>query len=436
MKRVNWFRRLQYRVLFSRRRIAGRARRVDTNRVFAADVRVLEERCLLSGPVGTSNTITMQVSGIYQFQQSDWGFSESGSSMAGVTIATLPSAGTLQVYTNGGDLTAVTAGQYISNSKLSNGLIFTPVASATGSPYTSFTFQVKDTSGILDSSAKTMTMNVQGINHAPLGTSTTVTALENTAYTLLTSDFGFTDPNDSPTNSLLAVKLTTLPAAGTLTDNGTAVTAGQFVTVSDISTGKLVFTPASDASGTSYASLTFQVEDDGGTANGGINLDPAPKSLTVDVTHVNQAPAGASATVQTAKDTPYALQVVDFGFTDPHDSPANTLAGVKISTLPAVGTLTDNGTAVTSGQVISLADITGGLAGLCAAGERPRQPVRQLHVSGAGQWRHGQRRGRHRSGRADNHHQRTRHGHRQSRAGRNAGHRDHAGKRGVRHPDG
>ncbi|MDB5305938.1 MAG: toxin [Gemmataceae bacterium] len=70
-----------------------------------------------------------------------------------------------------------------------------------------------------------------------------------------------------------------------------AVTAGQFVPVADVTGGKLVFTPAANANGAGYASFTFQVQDDGGTANGGADTDPTPKTLTVDVTPVNDAPS-------------------------------------------------------------------------------------------------------------------------------------------------
>ena len=35
-----------------------------------------------------------------------------------------------------------------------------------------------------------------------------------------------------------------------------------------------MFTPAANANGAAYASFTFQVQDDGGTANGGVDLDP------------------------------------------------------------------------------------------------------------------------------------------------------------------
>ena len=64
--------------------------------------------------------------------------------------------------------------------------------------------------------------------------------------------------------------------AGTLLDDGVAVTLGQFIPVADLGAGKLTFAPASNANGDAYASFTFQVQDDGGTANGGVDLDRAP----------------------------------------------------------------------------------------------------------------------------------------------------------------
>ena len=100
-----------------------------------------------------------------------------------------------------------------------------------------------------------------------------MTTLEDTAYVFASADFGFSDASDSPANTLLAVKISTLPGAGSLTDNGVAVTAGQSIVLADITGGKLAFTPAANANGNSYASFTFQVQDDGGTANGGVDLD-------------------------------------------------------------------------------------------------------------------------------------------------------------------
>ena len=106
-----------------------------------------------------------------------------------------------------------------------------------------------------------------------------------------------------------------------MTDNGVAVAAGQFVSVADMNAGLLQFTPAAYANGADYASFTFQVQDNGGTANGSVDLDPVAKTMTVDVTSVNSAPSGTSSTVTTLENAVYAFQAADFGFSDPHDWP-------------------------------------------------------------------------------------------------------------------
>src|SRR6185436_6498393 len=170
-------------------------------------------------------------------------------------------------------------------------------------------------------------------------------------YVFLASDFGFTDPDG---NSLLAVKITTLPGAGTLKNNGTPVAVGGFVSAADIASGKLTFSPAANASGLAYASFTFQVQDDGGTTNGGVDLDPSANTLTINVNSVNDAPAGADNTVTTNEDTDYVFLASDFGFTDPD---GNSLLAVKITTLPGAGTLKNNGTPVAVGGFVSAADI-------------------------------------------------------------------------------
>ena len=72
------------------------------------------------------------------------------------------------------------------------------------------------------------------------------------------------------------MKITTLPAAGSLDRQRRGRSApGSSSAAADITGGKLVFTPAANANGAGYASFTFQVQDDGGTANGGVDLDPS-----------------------------------------------------------------------------------------------------------------------------------------------------------------
>jgi hypothetical protein len=159
-----------------------------------------------------------------------------------------------------------------------------------GTGYSKFTFQVQDDGGTAnggvdtDATPKSLTVNVTSVNDAPIGTSTTVTMTHNTTLTLTISNFGFADPSDSPANSLLAVKITTLPALGSLTDKGVAVTAGQFIPVADITAGKLKYTPLTNGAGTAYTRFTFQVQDNGGIANVGIDTDPTPRTMTISVT--------------------------------------------------------------------------------------------------------------------------------------------------------
>jgi hypothetical protein len=130
----------------------------------------------------------------------------------------------------------------------------------------------------------TLTSSPPFVNHAPQGADGTVTTSENSTYTFAAGDFGFSDPNDSPPNNLLAVEITTLPTVGTLTDGGTPVVAGEFISVTDINAGLLVYTPATNTTGSPFDSFTFQVQDDGGTANGGTDTDPTPRTLTINVT--------------------------------------------------------------------------------------------------------------------------------------------------------
>ena len=103
----------------------------------------------------------------------------------------------------------------------------------------SFTFTVSDGS-LTDTQTFKVTLN--GVNDAPAGTNNTVTVNEDATYTFTTQNFGFTDPNDSPANNLLAVKITTLSTAGTLYYDadgagGNApvpVTTGQSISAADI----------------------------------------------------------------------------------------------------------------------------------------------------------------------------------------------------------
>ena len=368
----------------------------------------------------------------------------------------------------------------------SRNLQITPAANQSGT--TTITVTVTATNG--RTATDTFDLTVTAVNDPPSGTDNTVSTAEDTAYTFTAADFGFTDPNDTPPNTFLAVKITTLPALGTLTNNNVPVNAGDFISVADINGGLLKFTPAPDGFGTPYTTFTFQVQD----AGGGTDLDPTPNTMTINVTGINDGPvntvpgpqstdedvalvfssgngnqisvadsdaganpikitltatngtltlsttaglsfitgdgtadatmmftgtlaavntalngmsftgtanfsgaaslqivsddqgntgtggpltdtdsvnitinaandppAGTDNTVSTAEDTAYTFTAADFGFSDPNDTPPNTLQAVKITTLPGLGTLTNNNVAVNAGDFISVANINGGL---------------------------------------------------------------------------
>ena len=193
--------------------------------------------------------------------------------------------------------------------------------------------------GPLTTTSAGIEINITSVNDAPSGTDKTVTTEEDTSVALKVADFGFSDVHDTPPNSLLAVKITTLPESGTLTLDGYAVTAGQSVSAADIAAGKLVFTPNHDASGTT--GFTFQVQDNGGTANGGTDLDPVAHTLSLVVTPVNDAPVAHDDAYYVRED--HVLRVgPSYGvLTNDNDVDSPTITAT-LATGPQNGTLTLN----------------------------------------------------------------------------------------------
>ena len=81
--------------------------------------------------------------------------------------------------------------------------------------------------------------------------------------------------------------------------------------LADITGGKLKFTPATNASGSGYASFTFKVRDDGGTADGGDDLDPSADTITINVTADNDDPDAVDDTLAVARNAgPTAVDVL------------------------------------------------------------------------------------------------------------------------------
>ncbi|WP_310614864.1 Ig-like domain-containing protein [Limnohabitans sp.] len=146
-----------------------------------------------------------------------------------------------------------------------------------------FSYTVTDAAG--NTTSSTITFTFTPVNDAPTGTNTTIAVLEDGIKPFAGADFGF---NDVDANTLSAVIITTLPTAGTLKLNGTNVTLNQSIAVADL--GNLVFAPAANVNGNAYTTIGFKVQDNGGTANGGVDTSATANTLTINITPVDDAP--------------------------------------------------------------------------------------------------------------------------------------------------
>lgn len=285
------------------------------------------------------------------FATTDFGFSDinDGDQFAAVIIESVPTSG--QLFLSG---VPVMVGQAIPVSELPT-LSYTPPIDVNGVAVDDMDFRVQDNGGTADGGVDislqvhSISIDVRGSNDAPEGADTVVTLNEDTAYQFSGADFGFVDTDG---HNFQSVTITSVPVRGQLHLSGVVVTAGQMIAASSIAA--LEFVPPANANGASFDSFTFQVQDDGGVINGGVNIDPMPNTVSVDVTSVNDSPVGGNKTVSTFEDTPYVFSATDFEYADIEN---HTLLNVIITSLPVNGLLTLAGVPVAPGQAIGANDI-------------------------------------------------------------------------------
>ena len=194
-----------------------------------------------------------------------------------------------QTYTAGNAITALTLPTALSGPRsvpstntytlapLPAGLAFDSASRIlSGTPTSAGTFDLTYTAtnedGDTDSLAFTITT---AANNAPTSSGLAVSIEEDTAHSFGLGEFNFADADGDDLHSL---RIDTLPATGSLTLDGAAVTARQVIGVGDI--GTLVFTPAANANGD--VTFTYSVSD-------GIDFS-ATATATVTVTPVNDPP--------------------------------------------------------------------------------------------------------------------------------------------------
>jgi gliding motility-associated-like protein len=297
-------------------------------------------------PTADNAEVATYVDEAYTFVDTDFSADyadEEANDFAGIKITGAATAGTL---TLGGN--AVTIGQTITLAELSGGdLAFTPAAGATGNPHATFTFQVIDSEG---ASSADYTLSVV-VKARPTTADATLTAQEDTELLLTDADFAFSDPDAVP-DAFAGVIITQLPHQGTLSYDGTAVTA------TDLTSGtlftdrsKFTYAAALNGNGSRYTTIGFRVQDAAGD-------ESVPHTLTVDVSAVNDAPVVSNVPKASAEGDTVRFAAADFtaAYADVDTDPLQT---VKITSLPPVasGMLFLDGVAVAIGDEIAAADL-------------------------------------------------------------------------------
>ncbi len=202
-------------------------------------------------------------------------------------------------------------------------------------------YQMSDDQGA--SAESTVNVTVTGVNDAPETSNNMLTLDEDSAHTFSLSEFAFSDLDTGDT--LESIKVISLPSAGGLSLNGTAISAPQVINAADIH--NLVFTPEANDNGIAYASFLFSVNDG--------YEESAPQTITFNVNAINDAPTAGDSTLTILEDGTHTFAAEEFGFSDVDTG--DTLQSVTITQLPADGSLTLNGSAVTLNQTISVANI-------------------------------------------------------------------------------
>ncbi|MCB2043734.1 MAG: tandem-95 repeat protein, partial [Rhodoferax sp.] len=177
-------------------------------------------------------------------------------------------------------------------------ITFTPGPAVTGAVLINYT--VRDSTGRISNTA-VLTVNV-GANNAPTAASGMVALNEDTSRAIVLANLGYGDPDG---HAFAALRVDSLPSAGSLWFNGELVTsAGLIVNAADLAAGKLVFTPATNANGATYATLQFSVQDSVGA------FSAASATLTFNVVAQPDAPIAVDDVASTPINQPIDVNVL------------------------------------------------------------------------------------------------------------------------------
>ena len=202
------------------------------------------------------------------------------------------------------------------------------------------------------------TINITAVNDAPTAADNTLSTNEDTVLVINAADFGFSDVDGG---SLQSVSITTAPDRGTLRLSGAPLASGASVGIADINAGNLSYLPLANENGVAYTSFSFRVSD-------GVDLSNLPaNTMTIDVTPQNDAPVlNINAGLTLLENTSQVITAAELQASDVEDG-AGALT-FTLTSLPASGTLSNNGVVLAVNDSFTQQDINNGLISYNAAG--------------------------------------------------------------------
>lgn len=207
-----------------------------------------------------------------------------------------------------------------------------------------------------ESNSSTRLISVLTVNDPPMTADSIITVTEDAPYTLLTTDFAFSDTVDN--NTFSAIQIVVAPVQGELLLNGSIVVDNQVIPVGEAVAGNLVFHPESNASGNNYDVATYRVQDDGGTSDGGDNLSDTIGVLTFDVTEVPDFPVLVTNGISLLRGGSFTFNSSYIEAID-GDVPAEQRV-ITLSADPSFGVIQVQGTAISASGTMTYADILAG----------------------------------------------------------------------------
>lgn len=242
-------------------------------------------------------------------------------------------------------------------------LVYTPSLGGFGSPFASFRFQVGDDGAgeaTFDLSPKTFTIDVLSVNDAPVPTipisAKTATELVPFSYKFPGGPFDSVHFSDDGGARSMSYRMT-------LADGSPLPAWLQF----DPATQMLAGIPGHRDSGM----LDIRVI--------ATDADTPPLSAYWDfllrVDNVAENPLGAAGSAVMSPDTTYTFAPEDFGFSDPRDFPPHRFTRVKLSSLPAAGTLTLEGSPAVTGDFAVIQPLPAGIEWIERESVRPWKAI-------------------------------------------------------------